>query len=135
MKKRLLKSMLKLDQKGFIPHVALVLLLIAGIGLGVWLIGQKTNILPFASESGPVISPSPTPVSNPVSPSPSATPTPTPVACNPKKFDPSTWKIITVGECRGGKQNIRYRCENKQRIDKVSCPKPTKPGSGGGTSN
>lgn len=119
----------KFNQKGF-AHLFLIILLISGIGLGVYLVGQRTNILPHASESGPIIfSPSPSDISSPISPKP------IPIPCNPKKFNPKTWKVITIGKCLGGKQNIRYQCENKQKIDKVSCPKPPIPSSGGGGSS
>lgn len=54
----------KLNQKG-IAQLLLVILLISGIGLGVFLINQKTQLFPMAASnpiSGPIISsPSPSP--------------------------------------------------------------------------
>lgn len=65
-------------------------------------------------------SPSPSP-----SASPTSSPVPPPVLCNPKKFDPNTWEIISLGVCKAGKQTNRYQCQNKLRNYKVSCPRPT----------
>lgn len=65
------------NQKG-IAHLFLLVLLAAGIGLGVYLVNQKTNIFPQAASgpiSGPITSPSPSP-SPSLSPSPSPTPAP-----------------------------------------------------------
>lgn len=47
----------KIGQQG-IAHLLLIVLLLAGVGLGVYLIGQRTNIFPWAS-SNPISSPCP----------------------------------------------------------------------------
>jgi len=51
----------ELNQKGF-AHLLLMVLLVAGVGLGVYLVGQKTQLFPWAASnpvSAPVISPTP----------------------------------------------------------------------------
>lgn len=60
------------NQKG-IAHLFLIVILVAGVALAVYLVQQKTNILPFANE------PPPCPISGPcptVAPTPSSTPKP-----------------------------------------------------------
>lgn len=62
--------MSKNSQKGF-AHILLIVLLLLGVGLGVYLIGQKTQLFPWAASnpiSGPITSPSPS-----TNPSPSTT--------------------------------------------------------------
>ncbi len=39
------------NQRGFASQLLIVLLLVAGVGLGTYLVGQKTNLLPKAAES------------------------------------------------------------------------------------
>jgi hypothetical protein len=46
-------KMKKTDQKGF-THILILLVLLAGLGVGLYLVGQKTNLLPKASVSAPV---------------------------------------------------------------------------------
>ncbi len=112
------KHSLPIGQKG-IAHIFLLILLLAGIGLGVYLVSQKTNIFPKAA-SNPISSPCPVSAPCPsFSPIPSLSPTP---LCDPKKFDAKTWSISDVGVCKKGKQNIRYICQKKRKIIQYSCP-------------
>lgn len=66
------------NQKG-IAHLFLLVLLAAGIGLGVYLVGQKTNIFPRAAISDPISRPI-------ILPSPSPSPSPTPAPTSKRVF-------------------------------------------------
>ncbi len=66
---------MKINQKGF-AHLFLIIILVAGIALAVYLVQQRTNILPFAVE------PTPCPISGPCpTPPPTKPPPPTPTPC------------------------------------------------------
>lgn len=74
----------KLDQQG-IAHLLLMILMLAGVGLGVYLVGQRTQLFPWAASNPvnpcPVSAPCP-PASPSLVPSPSASSTPTPRPSN-----------------------------------------------------
>jgi len=63
----------KINQKG-IAHIALVLLLLLGIGTSVVLVQKQTNLLPKASNRSDY---SKRPVSAPITPKPTRSPSPT----------------------------------------------------------
>lgn len=89
------------NQKG-IAQVLVLVLILGGIVAGVYLVQQRTNLLPKASG---------------------------PISCNPKEKDDQvirqTWTKLKEGKCKDGSQDARYSCGKKERKVKQTCPIPS----------
>lgn len=82
-----LRGKMRVNQKGF-AHVLVMLLLVAGLAAGVYLVGQQTNLLPKAYEQKTL--------SPPITPTPIPTSTPTPTVCTACNADIDGNGYVTI---------------------------------------